>query len=162
MKNRTEELSEFKVFGYKLKMSIAENNTANLWKNFITKLKIHQLYNSQDMYSLEIYDQNYFEEFNPLNKFDKWAAVIFENIAEIPDDMEILLIPKGKYIVFDYIGNSSDAFKAYQYIYNEWLLGSQYILDSRPHFALMGEKYKNNNPKSEEEIWIPVKEKSTQ
>jgi len=27
------------------------------------------------------------------------------------------------------------------------------------HFELLGEKYKNNHPDSEEEVWIPIKEK---
>jgi AraC family transcriptional regulator len=30
-------------------------------------------------------------------------------------------------------------------------------LDQRPHVEVMGEKYKNNDPDSEEEIWIPIK-----
>jgi len=33
-------------------------------------------------------------------------------------------------------------------------------LDNRPHFEVLGEKYKNGDPESEEEIWIPVKEKA--
>jgi AraC family transcriptional regulator len=32
-------------------------------------------------------------------------------------------------------------------------------LDNRPHFEILGEKYKQGSPDSEEEIWIPVKEK---
>ena len=34
-----------------------------------------------------------------------------------------------------------------------------YILDNRPHFEVLGGKYKNNDSNSEEEIWIPVKQK---
>lgn len=162
MKNRIEELEAFKVLGHKMKMSQAEKNSQELWKSFITKLKFHGLFNGQDMYSIEIYNKNYFSDFNPLNKYEKWAAVKFENIRNLPKDMEILSIPKGKYMVFDYKGNSTEAFKVYQYIYTEWLPKSPFILDSRPHFALMGEKYKNNDPSSEEEIWIPVIDKSTQ
>jgi hypothetical protein len=30
-------------------------------------------------------------------------------------------------------------------------------LNKRPHFAKMGEKYKNEDPDSEEELWIPIK-----
>jgi AraC family transcriptional regulator len=42
------------------------------------------------------------------------------------------------------------------YIFNTWLPKSGYQLDRRPHFEILGEKYKNNNPDSEEEIWIPI------
>ena len=34
-----------------------------------------------------------------------------------------------------------------------------YTLDDRPHFEILGEKYKNQDPDSEEELWIPIKPK---
>jgi AraC family transcriptional regulator len=37
---------------------------------------------------------------------------------------------------------------------------SAYDLDNRPHFEILGEKYKNESPDSEEELWIPVKLKA--
>jgi AraC family transcriptional regulator len=36
-------------------------------------------------------------------------------------------------------------------------LSKEYELDDRPHFEILGDKYKNNDPNSEEEIWIPIK-----
>jgi AraC family transcriptional regulator len=54
---------------------------------------------------------------------------------------------------------ASEAPAFYQYIFNSWLPGSGYRLDNRPHFAVMGEKYKNDDPNSEEELCVPVKEK---
>ena len=36
-----------------------------------------------------------------------------------------------------------------------WLL-----LDQRPHFEILGSKYKNENPASEEEVRIPIKPKN--
>ncbi|MEN9524835.1 MAG: hypothetical protein RLZZ256_219, partial [Bacteroidota bacterium] len=32
-----------------------------------------------------------------------------------------------------------------------------YLLDERPHVEVMGSKYKNNDPASEEDIWIPIR-----
>jgi AraC family transcriptional regulator len=32
-------------------------------------------------------------------------------------------------------------------------------LAARPHMELLGEKYRNNDPHSEEEIWIPIEPK---
>ncbi|EPE83362.1 GyrI-like small molecule binding domain protein [Leptospira noguchii str. 1993005606] len=40
------------------------------------------------------------------------------------------------------------------YIFQEWLPNSGYKL--KPHFELLGSKYKNNDPTSEEEVWIPI------
>jgi AraC family transcriptional regulator len=41
--------------------------------------------------------------------------------------------------------------------FSTWLPDSEYRLDVRPHFEVLGEKYKNDDPESEEEIWIPIK-----
>jgi AraC family transcriptional regulator len=30
------------------------------------------------------------------------------------------------------------------------------VLDNRPHFEILGEKYKQGSTDAEEEIWIPV------
>jgi hypothetical protein len=32
------------------------------------------------------------------------------------------------------------------------------MLDNRPHFEILGEKYKNADPDSEEDVYIPVKQ----
>jgi AraC family transcriptional regulator len=65
-------------------------------------------------------------------------------------------IPGGLYAVFDYKGSSTDS-SIFQYIFETWLPNSDYELDNRPHFEVLGDKYKNNDPASEEEIWIPIK-----
>jgi AraC family transcriptional regulator len=71
--------------------------------------------------------------------------------------METLNSPRGLYAVFQYKGAASKGAETYQYIYGTWLPESDFLLDNRPHFAVMGEKYKNEDPDSEEEMWIPVK-----
>jgi AraC family transcriptional regulator len=75
----------------------------------------------------------------------------------VPDGMETLTAPGGLYAVFLYQGPANAAPETYQYIFGTWLPTSDYALDNRPHFAVMGEKYKNNDPSSEEELWIPIK-----
>jgi AraC family transcriptional regulator len=64
----------------------------------------------------------------------------------------------GLYAVFNYKGLNTDN-RIFIHIFTEWLPSSGYVLDERPHFEILGEKYKNNDPESEEEIWIPVKPK---
>ena len=44
-------------------------------------------------------------------------------------------------------------------ILTKWLPHSNYNLDDRPHFNVLGDKYKNNDPDSEEDVYIPIKEK---
>ena len=71
--------------------------------------------------------------------------------------METFTLIGGLYVVFLYQGIASAGAKTFQYILGTWLPNSEYTLDNRPHFEILGEKYKNEDPSSEEEIWIPIK-----
>jgi AraC family transcriptional regulator len=71
--------------------------------------------------------------------------------------MEPLALPGGLYAVFLYHGAASQADQTFQYIFGTWIPNSGYSLDNRPHFEILGKKYKNEDPDSEEEIWIPIK-----
>ena len=81
-----------------------------------------------------------------------------ENFDDIPHEMKSFILEEGLYAVFDYKGSSADN-SIFQYIFRDWLPSSPYQIDDRPHFEVLGEKYKNNDPNSEEEIWIPIIEK---
>ncbi len=160
MKARIEKLSEKKLIGICKPMSFADYNPAELWKTLMPRRKeiINNL--GTNLYSIEIYkDLSFFQNFDPKNKFEKWAAIEVSNFENIPDKMEKLIIPDGLYAVFIYKGLSSEVPKIYTQIFTDWLPNSDYQLDNRPHFALMGDKYKHNDPASEEEIWVPVKYK---
>ena len=73
--------------------------------------------------------------------------------------MESFVLEGGLYAVFDYKGLNTDN-KIFLYIFRDWLPASEYELDDRPQFEVLGENYKNNDPDSQEEIWIPVKLKN--
>jgi AraC family transcriptional regulator len=151
-------LAEKKLVGIKCIMSLANNQTGALWASFMPKRKSIQHVSGTALYSLQVYPPSYFEAFNPNTPFDKWAAIEVSESNSIPDDMDTLTLPQGLYAVFHYKGLSTDN-AIYQYIYTSWLPKSEYILDNRPHFELLGEKYNNNDPDSEEEIWIPIKKR---
>lgn len=115
---------------------------------------------SPDLYSIEEYDDlSFFEAFNPSKEFKKWAAVEVDPMAENGVEFEKITIPSGDYVVFTYVGLPSEAFKAYSYIFQSWVPSSGFDVDLRPHFAVMGAKYRMNDSASEEEIWIPIKKK---
>ena len=112
---------------------------------------------TSDLFSIQVYDHPVdFGNFN--QEFEKWAAVEVADLSTIPDGMEAFTLPGGLYAVFLYQGSSTDT-SIFQYIFGELLPGSDYLLDNRPHFEILGEKYKNADPDSEEEIWIPIKPK---
>ena len=156
MEPRIEILSEKKLLGLRLKMSLLENKTAELWKNFMSKR--HEIPNkiSEDLISMQVYKPTHFSDFNLSNEFEKWASVEVSDFNNVPSDLETFTLAGGYYAVFDYKGLSTDP-SIFQYIFGEWLPNSDYELDNRPHFEVLGAKYKNNDPTSEEEIWIPIK-----
>ncbi len=139
-------------------MSLADNKTGELWKSFMPKRKEISNCVSNNLISMQIYKSTYFSDFSPINKFEKWATVEVSDFNSIPSDMETFTLVDGLYAVFDYKGSSNDP-SIFQYIFGTWLPNSNYLLDDRPHFEVLGEKYKNADPSSEEEIWIPIRKK---
>ncbi|MFL0162824.1 GyrI-like domain-containing protein [Aquirufa salirivi] len=156
MTPRLEILQEKRLLGLHQEMSLAANKTGLLWASFMPRRHEIMDIHSYDLISLQIYPPTYFTQFSPLNSFEKWACVEVNPSTSIPQGMDNILLPGGLYAVFDYQGLSSDP-QIFQYIFNSWLPSSGYELDHRPHFEVLGEKYQNNDPNSEEEIWIPVK-----
>ncbi len=140
-------------------MSLADNKTFELWRSFMPQRR--EITNSidTDLYSVEVYGPTYWDDFSPEMTFEKWAAIQVTDFHAVPDGMDTLRVPDGLYAVFIHRGPVSEAPKTYGHIFRTWLPNSGFTLDDRPHFALMGTKYKNEDPDSEEEIWIPIKPK---
>jgi AraC family transcriptional regulator len=139
-------------------MSLTNNLTGKLWGSFIPKIKEIEHKVSNKKISMQVFDPAYYLNFNPQNEFVKWATVEVTDFDSVPNGLETYLLTEGLYAVFDYKGSSADN-SIFQYIYMNWVPNSAYQLDNRPHFEVLGEKYKNNDPNSEEEIWIPIKKK---
>lgn len=154
------EIAAKKLVGKSIITSLAENRTAMLWQSFMPLRKEIKNTVSADLFSVEIYKDDYFKQFDIHKTFEKWAAIEVTDYAHLPERLEQLNLPGGLYALFIYKGESSNASAFFTKIFNEWLPSSGYVLDnSRPHFEVMGGKYKNNDPDSEEEIYIPVKQK---
>lgn len=160
MTPRIENLIEKKLLGKRLTMSLANNKTGELWKNFMSKRREITNNVSNDLISMQVYKPTYFANFKLTNEFEKWATIEVTNFESVPIDLETFSLVGGLYAVFDYKGSSNDP-HIFQYIFETWMPSSDYVLDDRPHFEVLGDKYKNNDPNSEEEIWIPISPKST-
>jgi len=157
IKPRIENLKETKLVGMKVRMSFAKNKTFELWQSFSPRRKEITNLVGQNRFSVEIYpNTTFFDNFNPTEEFEKWAAAEVSDFDIIPDGMEKLIIPESLYAVFHYKGKPSEAQETFQDIYGTWLPNSKYKMDDRPYFALMGEKYKGESSESEEEFWIPI------
>lgn len=148
-----ETLAEKKLIGKRIQMSLANNKTRELWQSFMPRRKEIQNNIGTDLYSMQIYEPLYFNDFSPNTTFEKWATIEVSDFETIPDEMETFTLKGGLYAVFQHTGQSTVIFET---IFRTWLPNSKYILDHRPHFELLGAKYKKDDPNSEEEIWIPI------
>ena len=153
------DLQSKKLVGLSQEMSLMNNKTPELWKGFRQRSKEVANRSSDDFISLQEYPVDYFQVFSPVKKYVKWACVEVEDFDSVPERMNSLILDGGLFAVFNYKGTAKDAQAFFQYIYGEWIPNSDYNLDDRPHFEVLGDKYKNNDPNSEEEVWIPIKAK---
>ncbi len=156
MSPRIEHLTEKKLVGQYLSMSLSQNKTGQLWGQFAPRIREIENRVSADKISLQVYPPSYFRNFKPGNEFVRWAAIEVKTLDKIPDGMCPLVLSAGLYAVFDYKGSSTDN-SIFQYIFSTWIPQSEYQLDDRPHFEVLGPNYRNNDPESEEEIWIPIR-----
>ena len=157
MKPSIEILAEKKLIGCRCNMSFANYSIAELWKNFMPQRKEIKDAISSELISMAIYKPLHFSNFKPTNQFEKWATVEVANFDNVPVGLETFILPGGLYAIFEYKGLSTDN-SIYHFIFNSWLPTSGYALDDRPHIEILGEKYKNNDPNSEELICIPIKD----
>lgn len=157
MEQRFETIGPKKLIGKCLRMSMANNKTGELWKSFMPQRS--QITNAigTDLYSLQVLPPHFYTRFNPTTEFEKWALAEVSNFKTIPEGMHTFELPGGLYAVFLYKGPVSEGAKAFDYIIRTWMPESGYTIDDRPQFEVLGANYKNNDPNSEEEIWIPVK-----
>lgn len=161
MEPRIEHLPEKKLLGKKLSMTFAQDRTVELWRSFMPRRKEIKNNLTSDLFSLQVFPDSFeFKNFDPTVLFEKWALVEVPDFDSIPDGMEPFTLSGGLYAVFIHKGKQSEGAKTFQYIFGTWLPHSLYLPDNRPQFEVLGSKYKNDDPESEEEIWIPIKVKN--
>jgi AraC family transcriptional regulator len=159
MNPRIEIIEEKKLVGKKLTMSYANYRIGELWGSFMPRLKEISNSKSKELVSLVVYNPNHFNDFHLTNEFERWATIEVEDFLNVPAEMETFVLSSGLYAVFHYRGSTTGASGFYQNIFTVWMPNSEYELDYRPHFEIIGEKYKNNDLLSEEDIFIPIKQR---
>ncbi len=157
MKPRIVAFTEKKLIGCKQNMNYVAYNPVPLWQSFMPIKKEILNSVSTDLFSVQQFPDDFWTHFNPEKVFEKWAAVEVTDFDTIPDNMHTLVIPNGWYAVFNYKGDGSDAPAFFEAIFSNWIPNSDYVVDNRPHFEILGVKYKKGHPDSEEEVWIPIR-----
>ena len=146
-------LEHKKVIGYKSQTFQHQfENIVMLWRRFMPRK--HEIKNNinQELIALQEYSE--FGNFEA--SYDIWACVEVSDFETIPEHMLSYNIPNGLYAVF--LQKGMDAGATYRRIMTEWLPKSGYAIDNRPHFQIMGDKYKNGSPDSEEDFYVPITE----
>lgn len=158
MQFRIETLPPKKFVGKSLQMTLAQDQTPQLWGSFMPYRKQVKHALGTDFFSIQVYDPALdFKDFTPQTEFTKCAMVEVSEFENIPKGMETRTLEGGLYAVFVYRGRVQEFPKTMQYIFTQWLPNSDYALDQREHFEVMGAKYKPNSADSEEEVWIPIR-----
>lgn len=155
------EIKDRELIGMRVRTTLSENKTFELWQKFKPRVKDIKDRSDTDFYSVQIFEKGLkLEQLTPQTEFEKWAAVQVENFDNIPDKLEVLTIPNGKYAVFIHHGTPQEFAKTSAFIYGVWLPTSEFELDERPHFEIMSADYRPNDPNAEEEVWIPIRKKN--
>lgn len=149
---------ETRLIGSVIRMSFLNDRTSELWRGFGAVRPTIAGRIGGESYSVKVYDASYsFASFDPAAEFDKWAAVAVNGVADIPDGMESLTVPAGRYAEFIHVGPAMAAPKTFGYIFGEWLPASEFELDRRPHFEIPPEDYDPFGGDATERVLIPIR-----
>ncbi len=145
------------LVGHKVSSSLVVDNTSTLWRGFLPRSANILHRKTQDLISMQVYPEGYFEAFDPRTNFEKWAVAEVDNMNGQAADMHKFLLTGGEFVVFLFEGSRADVPDVYHYIFNVWLPASAYTLDHRPHFEVLGKDYDARAQTSREHLYIPVK-----
>ena len=160
MEPRTLEIKPKKLIGMSMQITMAEQSTKTpeLWKKFRPRCQEIQNKLNSDFISMQIYAPDLkMENVNLQTQIEKWAAIEVSDYEQVPEGMQTYTLQGGLYAVFLYKGTASAFRQMFMHIFNTWLPKSEYTLDNREHFEILGEKYIPTDPDSEEDIYIPIK-----
>lgn len=158
MKFRIENFPGLLLAGHHCSGSFAQDNTATLWRGFMPLRNNISNRIGTDLYNVQLYPcLPNSEAFNADTLFTRWAGVAVKSGDKLPPTLDLLELPAGTYAVFLHRGGPDTAPRSFAFIYGQWLPGSGYVIDHRPHFEVLGARYNNSHPDSEEEIWVPVR-----
>lgn len=151
-----------KLIGMQTETSLSKSKTVGLWVEFMPRRKEVKNRVGDNFFSIQVYPSNFkMADFTPETIFNTWAAVEVTDFENAPKGLECHELTGGLYAVFKHKGATSEFHKTASYIFNTWIPGSDYEVDNREHFEILGEKYLGpHHPDSEEDVWIPIVEKT--
>ncbi len=159
------EMDEITVVGLSSLISMKCNVIHQLWERFATREKeikniaIHGV-------ALEVsFD---YETVATEGEAEDWlffdlVGLPVNSTADIPEGMTYKVIPAHMYAKFVHTGPISTIMKTYNYIWEEWLPNSEYEYDYEAcGVEWYDERFKLEEEDSEFDIYIPIKETSSE
>ncbi len=92
----------------------------------------------------------------PEGEFRYMAGVEVTQPEDAPTDMRTMMVPGGKYAVFQHTGAMETLSKTYEYIYQSWLPQSGYKRSTRPDLEVYGQEFHGFKPDSVLYLWVPI------
>ncbi|MFZ1806178.1 MAG: GyrI-like domain-containing protein [Cyclobacteriaceae bacterium] len=158
MTPRIETIKPKMLIGITNRMSLANDQTSALWREFLVRKEEITNRMNTDRYSIQDYGKIDFQSFTPQTEFNNWAAVEVKDNSALPEGMKPATIEGGLYAVFIHHGTPQTFPKTFQQIFGVWLPASGYQLDQRAQFEIMKEDYSPFDDNAQEEVWIPIKQ----
>lgn len=158
-----ETIAAMKLVGVGTSMTRAQDSTAALWQALMPKR--HQIGNRiPDRYiSMRVHPKpgmSIEELFAPETAFEKWAAVEVTEFGVIPEGLEQYVLGAGLYAMFLHRGPASEFPRTMGYIFGEWLPLSRFEFDDREQFEVLPENWNPEDEAAEEQVYIPIRERS--
>ncbi len=100
MKPKIGTITKIKLIGKRIIISLSDNKTNELLRNFMPRRKEIKNNIGIELYSLQVYDDLYFINFNPSTEFGKWATIEVKDFNTVPSEMETITLSGGLYAVF--------------------------------------------------------------
>lgn len=142
------------LVGLRMISTLAVDQTPTLWRTFMPRHREIQA-TAPERYAVRVFPEGFFERLDPERPFEIWAGI--ESSGPQPEGMEALTLSGGLYAAFTYQGLPQEYPPVFQYLLQVWMPKNGLAYDYRPHVAVMGDRYVNSSPDSEEEMWIPVR-----
>jgi len=133
------ELQSFSVTGFQCEVKTSQlkkddNPVSKTWKLY--KEHISKLVDESDKETIAIYDYDPKDIFKDDTPYTYILGCKNDNKDSLPKGMTSMIIPSGRYLMFQLNLARSEHTEAFDYIDIKWLPKSEYILSEKPDFEI--------------------------
>ena len=83
MQHRIKMITSKKLVGKHMTMSFTDDKTGELWKSFMQQRREIANNTNQELISMQVYPPEFFADFHPATKFEKWAAIEVNSLEQV-------------------------------------------------------------------------------